>query len=271
MFGYRVEQFTKSIGDLKSLLADVQTPASLDQINSDEYRTEIHQAIDTSIIASGARFGSVYGFAQEQDGRTVQNLFPIQRNESMQISSSSGTVLEMHTETAFHPWRPEVLLLLCVRSDSNAGTNVAVLPDILPLLSRETIRILHLPEFLTRIDESFLSDDQPDKELLTPILFDGGKSMTYDRALMTSVTEAGKRALQELSDAIDRVKSTVYLKTGEVLILNNRVAVHGRTPFKARYDGTDRWIKRVMVSTKLPNWDEMEIRDGRYRVITTRL
>lgn len=269
MFGYHVEQFSKRFAELKNDLADIATPSSLDELESEPYITSILGEIDTMLIASASRYGSVYGFAQEQGGKTVQNLFPIKQNESMQISSSSGAVLEMHTETAFHPWRPEVLLLLCVRSDSNAGTNVALLSDIIPLLDKECIRILHMPEFVTRIDESFQSESQPDRELLTPIFFDGATSMTYDRALMTSITDAGKNALRQLSETIDKVKTTIYLKTGEVLVLNNRVAVHGRTPFKARYDGTDRWIKRAMVSTKLPDWNEMEIRNGRYRVVTT--
>lgn len=94
--------------------------------------------------------------------------------------------------------------------------------------------------------------------------------MTYDRALMKSVTQAGNRALQAFSDAIEKVKNTVFLKTGEILVINNRTAVHGRTPFKARYDGTDRWLKRAMVSTKLPDWSEIEIREGRWKVVTTR-
>lgn len=269
MHAFKVENFSKKFSDLKECLAPYPTPLSLDDLTLPKYDSSVLADIDKSLIASGSRFGSVYGFAQEQDGRIVQNLFPIKKNESMQISSSSGTVLEMHTETAFHPWRPEVVLLLCARGDSQAGTNVASLSDIKPLLDAESLRILHMPEFVTRIDESFRSEGHPDKEILTPILFDGATSMTYDRALMKSVTESGQRALEAFSNAIDRVKTTIYLKTGEVLILNNRTTVHGRTPFKARYDGTDRWMKRVMVSTKLPDWDEMEIRDGRYRVITS--
>ena len=265
-----MEHFSKRLPEFKTLLKDVLTPSSLEEAEVISRSSAPLQEIDLTLTASASRFGSVFGFSQEQNGKTVQNLFPIKQSESMQISSSSQVVLEMHTETAFHPWRPEVVLLLCVRSDSNAGTSIASLPDIIPMLSTETIRTLHLPEFITRIDESFQSGEQQDREILTPILFDGATSITYDRALMKAVTDTGRRALQALSDAIDKVKTNIYLKTGEVLVLNNRTAVHGRTPFKARYDGTDRWLKRVMVSTKLPDWSEMEIREGRYKVVTTR-
>jgi hypothetical protein len=36
-----------------------------------------------------------------------------------------------------------------------------------------------------------------------------------------------------------------------VLFVDNYRAVHGRRPFTARYDGTDRWLKRIGVSRDL--------------------
>lgn len=37
------------------------------------------------------------------------------------------------------------------------------------------------------------------------------------------------------------------LNPGEVLVVDNDLVVHGRVPFRARYDGTDRWLKRASV------------------------
>lgn len=39
----------------------------------------------------------------------------------------------------------------------------------------------------------------------------------------------------------------VALTPGDVLVVDNDLVVHGRVPFKARYDGTDRWLKRSSV------------------------
>jgi alpha-ketoglutarate-dependent taurine dioxygenase len=39
----------------------------------------------------------------------------------------------------------------------------------------------------------------------------------------------------------------VRLAAGDVLVVDNDVVVHGREPFRPRYDGTDRWLKRVSV------------------------
>ena len=58
----------------------------------------------------------------------------------------------------------------------------------------------------------------------------------------------------------------MVLEPGDLLVVDNAVAVHGRSPFRARFDGTDRWLQRSFVVGDLaPSAGE---RIG--RVITTR-
>lgn len=266
---WRVETFSFVMGKVKDELSQIQTPSSLEDLDIEDTVTGLMGEIDTAFRVTSLRFGSVYGFTQEQNGRTVQNLFPIKSNEDSQISSSSGSALDMHTEAAFHPWRPEVVLLLCIREDPNAGTTLTRLEDVLKHLDAKTVETLHHPEFVTEIDESFRTDGTPNKEILTPVLFDDARSMTYDKSMMRGTNKQAQDALDRFSDAVDAEKTVITLKYAEILIIDNRVVVHGRTPFKARYDGTDRWIKRTMVSTKLPGWDQMEIRRNRFKVVTT--
>ncbi|MEZ5272765.1 MAG: TauD/TfdA family dioxygenase [Ilumatobacteraceae bacterium] len=57
----------------------------------------------------------------------------------------------------------------------------------------------------------------------------------------------------------------VALEAGDLLVVDNHVAVHGRTAYTPRFDGTDRWLQRAMVVPDLaPSAGE---RIG--RVITT--
>ena len=56
------------------------------------------------------------------------------------------------------------------------------------------------------------------------------------------------------------------LEAGDLLVVDNSVAVHGRTPFTARFDGTDRWLQRTFVVADLAA--SAGERDG--RVIATR-
>ncbi|WP_248963652.1 TauD/TfdA family dioxygenase [Sphaerisporangium perillae] len=38
------------------------------------------------------------------------------------------------------------------------------------------------------------------------------------------------------------------LESGEFCFIDNYRVVHGRKPFGARHDGTDRWLKRINVT-----------------------
>ncbi|WP_280252487.1 TauD/TfdA family dioxygenase [Nocardia abscessus] len=73
--------------------------------------------------------------------------------------------------------------------------------------------------------------------------------MRYDPAY-TPLEQAGpefRAAYEQLTAELERVCVTAVLSPGELLLVDNDVAVHGRVPFTARYDGTDRWLKRVNI------------------------
>lgn len=51
-------------------------------------------------------------------------------------------------------------------------------------------------------------------------------------------------ALAELKNQLHLGLQDVILGHGDVLVIDNQRAVHGRRRFLARYDGTDRWLRR---------------------------
>ena len=63
-------------------------------------------------------------------------------------------------------------------------------------------------------------------------------------------TEA-EDALNALIDAIEHSLYDVNLKAGELAIFDNYKVVHGRRSFSPRYDGTDRWYKRINITRDL--------------------
>lgn len=71
----------------------------------------------SKLIAQASRYGFPIGYAQEQNGKLIQNIFPLKTTETLQISTSSKTELGLHTEAAFHPYKPSAVLLLCLRGD----------------------------------------------------------------------------------------------------------------------------------------------------------
>jgi alpha-ketoglutarate-dependent taurine dioxygenase len=60
-----------------------------------------------------------------------------------------------------------------------------------------------------------------------------------------------QQALDALVKLIDASLVDLVLEQGDFCFIDNYRAVHGRKPFKARYDGNDRWIKRISMTRDL--------------------
>lgn len=223
------------------------TPTSLDEV------PELPHAYK-ELKKIAYRHGLPTAYKQEQSGRLVQHIFPIQKTESTQISSSSKIDLELHTETAFHIYSPSHVLLMCLREDLNAATTFATVDDIVSSLDEETIFYLKEPLFVTAIDESFRTHGEPNKNILLPILTETaeGLNICFDEFFMRGKTFQAQEALDKLLKSIKEHTKEIVLQTGDVLILDNRKLVHGRKSFKAKYDGTDRWLLRMLVVSKMP-------------------
>ena len=71
--------------------------------------------------------------------------------------------------------------------------------------------------------------------------------------------------MAKLADAVQQSVQGIILKTGDLLIMDNRKVIHSRKPFQPKYDGTDRWLQRMLVRKQLPPADQI---DG--RIITTK-
>ncbi len=215
------------------------------------------------LLEAASFYGFPISFTQEQNGALIQNVHPIQSTETKQISSSSKVELSLHTETAFHQYKPTMVLLLCLRGDSKAVTTYADVNEIIEHLSPETLTTLTQPLFTTSVDESFRTKGESDMEITCSILKRYKEipsfvvdppiyEICYDEALMKGLNEQATNALGELKQAIDKSIREIVLETGDLLIMNNTRVIHGRLPFKARYDGTDRWLLRMFVINQLP-------------------
>ncbi len=215
------------------------------------------------LIASA--IGNAFGWEGQQDGRLVHDIVPSKGHEQEQTGASSTVTLSPHTEDAFHPGRANLLLLACLRNDDAVPTvlssvrHTELSPADRALLERPTLPILP--------DDSYSPSDGPGAtappEVATLWNGDEGLGIRYDPAYtpLEQADPAYRAAYDRLSAELDRVAVDVTLQAGEVLVIDNDVAVHGRQPFRARYDGTDRWLKRVSVrqpSAERPAAEEAE-------------
>lgn len=217
--------------------------------------------------------GEPVGYEPEHGGDLVQNIVPTRGTEQRQVSTSSTVTLAWHTETAFHPHKPRYLLLFCLRADPGAVTTLASVHDIVDRLDGASRAILREPRFRTRPDESFLAPGSegalgPSFAVLASCDGDDTDDIcfTYDEELTEGIDADAAVALDALQRAVTDAAISLVLTRGDLLIVDNHVTVHGRGPFRARFDGTDRWLQRAFVVDDLtPSAAE---RSG--RIITTR-
>lgn len=193
------------------------------------------------------QLGDVFGFRDEKNGAVVHNVVPLPAQAGSQ--SNAGSVeLELHTENAFHPHRPDHVGLLCLRGDHDgkAGTLVSSIRKALALLDDADTTLLWEPRFVTRSPPSFRAGGAPSAHgVLSGLSDDPNLRVDFNATRATDDAAAG--ALRRLGEALMGVSSTLILRPGEMVFLDNRLVVHGRTEFTPRYDGGDRWLHRLYV------------------------
>lgn len=66
------------------------------------------------------------------------------------------------------------------------------------------------------------------------------------------------------------VQVRYFLAAGDVLIVDNKRAMHARTSFEPAYDGNDRWLQRVRAKTDLSSACDYAV-GGRPRLLNPAL
>jgi L-asparagine oxygenase len=213
------------------------------------------------MVACG--LGDPAAYLAEKSGALVQDVVPVPGKESFSGNAGSA-MLTFHNENAFHQHEPDYLLLLCLRADHDqaAGLRTACLREVLPLLSDAGRHALFAPEFVTAPPPSFGDDGQA--RAPQPVLFGDPEDPDMRMATIatTALTPRAEAALREFGRACDAACRTLLLAPGDLAILDNRVTAHGRTAFKPRYDGADRWVQRTFVIADLRRSRDHRPHDG---------
>ncbi|GAA4617071.1 TauD/TfdA family dioxygenase [Saccharopolyspora hordei] len=197
------------------------------------------------LIMFAAGLGDPASFRPEKSGALVQDVVPVPGKEEFQGNAGSA-LLSFHTENAFHPHRPDFVMLSCLRSDHEgvAGLRTACIRQVLDLLTPSAREALSSAEFVTAPPPSFgsTSGDTTPHAALTGAPED--PDLQIDFAATEPLTDRARAAMDELQELFGEHAHTHYLTPGSMAIVDNRVTVHGRTAFRPRYDGRDRWLQR---------------------------
>jgi L-asparagine oxygenase len=204
----------------------------------------------------GSRLGDIVGYRQEKNGALFHDVAPERVQEYEQSAAGSRAPLALHTERCFHPHLPSHVLLFCLRPDParRARTEIASIRKMARLLPARHLPTLFRPEFRTGIDYSFgnRATEKANGPVLSVLYGDrADPCLRYDLDLMKGLNPPAQSALGAVKRAATLSRDSVRLAAGDLLIIDNRRAVHGRTAFTPRYDGRDRWLKRAYLVNDL--------------------
>jgi L-asparagine oxygenase len=204
-------------------------------------RSTIAQLVVMSVL------GDVISYADEKEGRLIQDICPVPGAENRQENTGS-TLLELHTEDGFHPNKPDFLSLLALRSDHEreAMTVACGIRAILPRLEASVVEVLRQPLFRIGLASSFAGAGVKRYSAPMPVLSGCpiDPDLCVDFHAMEAMTPVAAYAFEDLREHMLGSLVGVALQPGEMLIVDNRKAVHGRTGFSPHYDGEDRWLRR---------------------------
>jgi L-asparagine oxygenase len=215
------------------------------------------------LMLAACELGDPIAFRAENSGALVQDVVPVPGCEDFQGNAGSAR-RSFRTENAFHRHRPDFVMLLCLRADHDriAGLRITSVRELLPALSGAAVATLFRSEFVTKPPPSFgyTGDLSAPHAVLAGAAED--PDIRLDMAATRALTSRARLALQEVNEVLDQIAHTFRLVPGDLAIVDNRVALHGGTAFRPRYDGRDRWLQRTFVVADLRRSRDLRPRDS---------
>ncbi|MFF3737226.1 TauD/TfdA family dioxygenase [Streptomyces sp. NPDC002566] len=205
---------------------------------------------DVIVLLLSTVMGTPIAWEGQQEGRFVHNIVPSAGHEEEQTGASSTVLLSPHTEDAFHPGRAHLLVLGCMRNHDSVATTAASVRNA--ELTASDVELLSRPVLPILPDDAYAAArGYTGAPPAVPTLWESEEGLTlrFDPAYtpLHRAPADHRAAYARLERELARVSVAVVLDPGEVLVVDNDLVSHGRVPFKARYDGTDRWLKRSSV------------------------
>jgi len=223
------------------------TPAHWHDTDADE-RTMREQVV---LMLFGSMLGELFGWESQQEGSIIHNVLPISQYENTQINFASKEPIWWHTEDAFHDFRPDYVGLFCLRNPVSAATTVSCVSEW--DLRDPKFGVLFEDRFFQVPDNSHGSCQEAAVSPRPVLLGDRRRPYVCIDPYFLKRPDDPKIAevLDDFCETVSRSLREVVLGPGEALFVDNYLAVHGRQPFHASYDGKDRWLKRALISRDL--------------------
>lgn len=205
------------------------------------------------LTAIARRLGVPFSYREWEAGLVIHNKYPIEQHANVQFGSNAVEFM-IHTETPFRKHSPDVVALLCLRSDPlhEAGTYVVDLHAVFTALPAWVRQELSKPSFAFPSETPSMMVDGVGYTPPLPVIFERGGKVVYEYVHdLHAVTATARAALEEAKRAVETAAVIVRLKAGDLLLMDNCHIAHGRSAYSPAYDGKDRWLQRMLICSRL--------------------
>jgi L-asparagine oxygenase len=228
------------------------TPVDLDRTKYHRFSND-----ELQLLLISSALGDPFTWSSIQSGNLINNVFPIRTSESKIISSNATIDFGLHTEDAFHKHAGDYLLLFGYR-------NVTKIPTTIVYVEEDTFHDklkdqLFKNEFIIKSNSAHQIMNYVNEP--TSILF-GRPEKPYIRINLnenktTGLTKAAEEALCEAKDILQDKKTELLIDENEIVLIDNFRSVHGRDKFTPKYNGLDRWLKRIYITRDIRKSSEL--------------
>lgn len=236
------------------------TPQDFLPVTDSESTVMARVAAIASMAATGL---DAVSYGSENDGALFVNLVVIPGEGK--VAEKSKDAMRGHTDAVSFPVRghadpqigeiapsPDFVCLVGLRNPNAVKTTVMPVTGILAQLSQESIDELMKPNFEIRAQTTFL---QGTKRILGKVHIADGVACLYrvgaqmwlrfsHRNVMADSSPEGAAALESLKEACLTCAEEVVVNPGDVFMVNNRLALHGRTEVGEATGDQSRWLLR---------------------------
>lgn len=177
--------------------------------------------------------------------------------------SENSSEAILHTDSQFRDEPENIIGLFCIEPAACGGgeSMILSLKDIKKEIhSRkdglELTRALKRKEFVFPTPNAFKMNPTGPTEFIESAIFDGEKTIRYRKDTMLDAITKNMLNCRELIDAFTSISSIIEnskatlrfgLKTGDLLMVNNRNTLHGRTEFNDK----NRHLLRLKIKTEM--------------------
>jgi hypothetical protein len=204
-------------------------------------------------------------YGSENDGNLFVNLVSMPGEGA--VPEKSKARMRGHTDAVSFPLKgeddpensriapsPDFVTLIGLRNPKAVATRIMPLSDMLDRLSAEDVAELKKAQYLIRAQRTFRRGTkrvlgEEHSVIGAPVLKDTerGTYIRYSHSNVVPPEEDGPAAIASgrLEAVCDEIAAPVVINPGDVVLVNNRLALHGRAEVGPDVGGQSRWLLRT--------------------------